>query len=375
MDGMRVLLALLVLAPRLDPFNAAMEASLKERGAPGGALAVAKDGRLVHAKGYGAEIGPSSLFRIASLSKPITAVAVLSLAQKGKLDLDAKAFAILGLKPADPRAADITVRHLLQHTAGWDREKSGDPMFKPIEIAQAQGVRPPADANAVLRWMAEKPLDFDPGTRHAYSNFGYCVLGRILEKVSGESYEACVKRSVLEPMGISRMRLGKTRLEDRAKDEVAYRQPGSKAERSVFGGEGAVDWPYGGFHLEAMDAHGGWLASAVDLARFASSLDKVLDVKHQEAMFARPAGLKAGPAYYGCGWMVRPVGKDGKANTWHTGSLPGTSTLLVRRHDGLVWAALFNQRSAKDSELDPALHRAADAVAEWPKEDLFDRYP
>ena len=363
MGGMRILLALLLLpgAPRLDSFDAAVESFMKERGVEAGALAVVKDGRLVHAKGYGADIEPTSLFRIASVSKPVTAVAVLSLVQKGKLELDAKAFGLLGLAPTDPRAAEITVRQLLQHTAGWDREKSGDPMFKSLEIAKAQGVPPPADANTILRWMLEKPLDFDPGTRHAYSNFGYCVLGRIIEKVSGAGYEVFVKKTVLEPMGITRMRLGKSRLEERAKDEVVYRQPGAS--------------PYGGFYLEAMDAHGGWLASAVDLARFASSLDKVLDRKTQETMWAPPPGLKAAAAYYACGWMVRPVGKEGKANTWHNGSLPGTNTLLVRRHDGLTWVALFNQRSPKDGELDPALHRAADAVAEWPKEDLFGRYP
>jgi hypothetical protein len=72
------------------------------------------------------------------------------------------------------------------------------------------------------------------------------------------------------------------------------------------------------------------------------------------------------------------VGKDGKANYWHTGSLPGTYTLLVRRHDGVSWAVLFNQRSEDDklpdSDIDPALHRAADAVRQWPKFDLFANY-
>jgi N-acyl-D-amino-acid deacylase len=379
------ILALLTLAPSLESFDAAMAPFMKERGVPGGALAVVKDGRLVYAKGYGfadidakVEVEPTSLFRIASVSKPITAVAIFTLVQKGKLELDAKAFALLGLEPGekgDRHLADITVRQLLHHTAGWDREKSGDPMFKSIEIAEAMGAAPPADANAIIRWMLGRPLDFDPGARHAYSNFGYCVLGRIIEKLSGESYETYVKKAVLEPMGISRMRLGKSLLKDRAQGEVCYYQPKATAERSVFGrdGERNVPWPYGGFCLEAMDAHGGWLASAVDLARFASSLEKVLDAKSIDTMFARPAGLKPSSAYYACGWMVRPIGKDGRANTWHNGSLPGTNTLLVRRHDGLTWVALFNQRSSNDGDIDPALHRAADAVVEWPKEDLFSR--
>ena len=91
-------------------------------------------------------------------------------------------------------------------------------------------------------------------------------------------------------------------------------------------------------------------------------------------MFARPPGLPESPAYYACGWMVRPIGKEGKRNVWHNGSLPGTSTLLVKRHDGLVWAALFNDRSHGEMKIDPALHVAADAVKEWPDGDLFGRF-
>jgi hypothetical protein len=145
-----------------------------------------------------------------------------------------------------------------------------------------------------------------------------------------------------------------------------------------------VPLPYGAWCLESMDAHGGWLASAPDLVRFAAAFDdprhcKILKSKSIEILFARPPGAagyqrngKPRDAYYACGWMVRPVGDKGKANTWHSGSLPGTSTLLVRRHDGLTWAVLFNARnSAKKVEpasaIDPLLHEAADAVKNWPR--------
>lgn len=95
-------------------------------------------------------------------------------------------------------------------------------------------------------------------------------------------------------------------------------------------------------------------------------------------MFARPAGAAGHDAdgqplaaCYGCGWSVRPTG-DGRANHWHTGSLDGTSTLLVRRSDGFVWAVLFNSRSGKDGAdpagtIDPLVHRAVDRVKEWPE--------
>lgn len=378
------LLCLLAQDPVLESFDKTVEEFMKAREVPGGALAVVKDGKLVYAKGYGLAdvdarqpVGPEFLFRIASISKPVTGVACVLLARQGKLDLDAPAFALLGLKPGpkgDKRLAAVTVRHLLQHTGGWDRDKSGDPMFDSIRIAQAAGKEPPADPDAIIQWMLNRSLDFDPGTKFSYSNFGYCVLGRIIEKVSGLTYESFVKKAVLEPMGIHRMRIGRS-LES-VEGEVRYYQPDDKKVRSVFPAtrDREVPAPYGGFHLEAMDSHGGWLASAVDLARFATSLDKVLDEKGLELLLERPSVLKPEAWYYGAGWMVRPVGKEGRANTWHSGSLPGTNSLLVRRHDGLTWVVLFNRRSKTDGEIDPALHRAAAAVKEWPKVDLFPRY-
>ncbi|HZE96338.1 MAG TPA: serine hydrolase domain-containing protein [Planctomycetota bacterium] len=371
-------------AAPLRPFDDAMEAQLREYRIPGGALAVVRDGRLILAKGYGladvdakTPVDAASLFRIASISKPVTAVAVLRLVQEGRLDLDAKAFGLLELKPegADGRLAQITIRQLLQHTGGWDREKSGDPMFRPFDIASEAGVAPPPGPAVIMEFVAKRRLDFDPGARHAYSNFGYCVLGRVIEKVSGQPYEDYVRKTVLTPMGITRMRLGKTLLDQRAEGEVRYYPVTGLQARPVFAAipEKQVPWPYGGFYLEAMDAHGGWLASASDLVRFVVSLDKVLDAKTQATMLARPPGLDPVSAYYyACGWMVRPMGKEGRMNVWHNGSLPGTSTLLVRRHDGLVWAALFNDRSRGEGKIDPALHIAADAVKEWPTVDLFE---
>ena len=370
----------------LKPFDEPMEAQLKLK-TPGGALAVAKDGRLVYAKGFGlgdvvnkAPVEPTSLFRIASLSKPFTAVAILKLAQDGKLDLDAKAFSLIDLKApegttVDPRLAEITVRQLLQHTGGWNRDKSGDPMFMAPQISSALSVPSPPTSLHIIRYMMGKPLDFDPGAKFAYSNFGYCVLGRIIEQLTGETYDHHVKKAVLAPMGITKMTLGRSLRENREKDEVTYYPGAAKPGKPVFESiqEKDVPAPYGTFCLEAMDSHGGWIASAIDLVKFASSLDKVLNEKSLAVMLAKPSNAGNAPAYYGCGWMVRPAGTEGKANTWHTGSLPGTSTLLVRRHDGLVWAAVFNER-IKDDKFDPNLHRAADAVKEWPKGDLFEKY-
>jgi CubicO group peptidase (beta-lactamase class C family) len=291
----------------------------------------------------------------------------------------------------DPRLAQITVRQLLQHTGGWDRDKSFDPMFRPKHIAEATGTRSPAVPDAVIRYMLGQSLDFDPGQRYAYSNFGYCVLGRIIEAISGKPYEQFVREQVLAPAGIKRMRIGGTLDGKQAKGEVRYYTKDEKPTDNIFPeGPRRVRWPYGGFHLEAMDAHGGWIASAVDLSRFAAALDdpdasRLLKPETMRTMYAPPeppawrnAAGELADAFYGCGWMVRPHAASGRANYWHSGSLPGTATLLVRRWDGLSWAVLFNQRSEDsklpDSAIDPALHRAAATVKQWPTHDLFSQF-
>jgi len=382
-------------------FDPAMEAFMAARKVPGGALAVVKDRRLVHARGYGwadrdkkIPVNPGSLFRIASVSKPITAVAVLKLVEERKLDLDARAFDIVRLppvleagRPPDARLSRVTIRQLLQHTGGWDRDKGYDPMFRPKRIAEKTNTSSPASAQAVIRYMLGQPLDFDPGSRYAYSNFGYCVLGRVIEQISGRPYEVFVQENVLAPIGAGGARIGASLDGRQAPGEVRYYTTDNSLADDVFpGGSKKVPWPYGGFHLEAMDAHGGWIASAVDLARFAAALDDpkrspLLKTTISREMYAPPpppVSREQGGAlkdfWYGCGWSVRPVRKD-RANYWHNGSLPGTASLLVRREDGLSWAALFNQRSEDkklpDGDIDPALHRAADSVNDWPAHNLF----
>ncbi len=379
--------------PELAPFDELLLAFLQENEIAGAALAVTKDGTLIYARGFGwadpdgqVNVLPTSLFRIASISKPITAVAILMLIERGKLKLDDKAFDRIAVQPSpgrdrDPRLKDITVRHLLEHTAGFDRAKSFDPMFRPVQIAKELDVTPPAQPEHVIRYMLGQPLDFDPGSRYAYSNYGYCVLGRIIEKVSGQRYETFVRNEVLKPLGITRTRLGKTLA--RAADEVTYRDAKPRTGSAVLGPDVGkpVPTPYGAWHLEAMDAHGGWISSAVDLARFARAFDDprrcpILKPASIEAMFARPSGRaghdEAGqplPQYYGLGWSVRPH-RDGR-DTSHMGALDGTATVLVRRHDGVNWAVLFNGRSnAKDEYLgkliDPLLHEAAAKVKRWP---------
>ena len=379
----------------LASFDELMTTFVREQQVPGAALAVTKDSRLVYARGFGLAdrqrqqpVQPTALFRIASISKPVTAVAVLQLVERKKLTLNAGVCDVLALpEPSDARWKQITILHLLQHTGGWDRDKAFDPMFRSVLIARALKVPPPAEPRHIIQYMVGQPLDFDPGSRYAYSNFGFCLLGRVIERVAGIAYERYVQQEVLAPLGVRRMRLGKTLPAERVGDEVVYYGHGNAP--AVVGAIGTlVPWPYGAWFLEAMDAHGGWIASAVDLVRFASAFDvpqacPILRPESIATMFGRPEGAagyevggKPKVAYYGCGWQVRTLRREGEINTWHTGSLDGTSTLLVRRYDGKNWAVLFNTRNAPDGhrladKIDHLLHQAADRVRSWPTTDQF----
>ncbi|QDT02074.1 N-acyl-D-glutamate deacylase [Rubripirellula lacrimiformis] len=384
--------------PRFASYDSGMKEFMRKHRVPGASVAVTDHGKVVFARGYGyadiathEQVDPESLFRIASLSKPITAVAILQLIENGKLNATDKVFDVLDfnddIKAAgdafDVRYREITIEHLLQHRGGWDRDQSFDAMFKSVSFANQIGVPAPADQSAVIRAMLSHKLDFDPGARYAYSNFGYCLLGRVIEKLTGQSYEGYVKQHVLAPIGVTSMRIGATRLDGRAKHEVRYYHPGTT--ESVFAADlgDTVPSPYGGWNLEAMDSHGAWIASATDLAKFAAAFDDpdncpILSRRSIEMMYGRPPGL-AGHAedgapksrYYSFGWSNRNVGKD-KVNHWHTGSLSGTATILIRRHDGKNFVALLNSRvspsaSHLGSEIDNLLHVMANGVTEWPQ--------
>ncbi|ETK31648.1 serine hydrolase domain-containing protein [Microbispora sp. ATCC PTA-5024] len=373
-------------ATGLTSFDTTLKTFMQARNVPHASLAVVRKGRLVLARGYNwtadtsFQAGPTSLFRIASLSKPVTATAVLTLVQSGKLSLSAKVAPLLGLATAaDSRLGSVTVLHLLQHLGGWDRAVSPDPMFADRAVAAALGVPLPVTQAQIVQYASKRRLDAAPGTRYAYSNYGYLLLGRIIEKVSGLPYADYVQRTVLSPMKIKRMVPARSAKSLRRTGEAPYLS--QYTGTTVLDGSGTVvPSPYGGFDIENMAAHGGWLSSAVDLAKFTRIYDAagVLTSASISKAFARPAtGVNADGWYYGLGWMVRPVSGGGR-NTWHDGSLPGTSTLMVRRFDGLSWVVLFDQRDDPSglsySDIDGLLHKAADAVTSWPTGDLFPTY-
>jgi hexosaminidase len=371
------------------PVSELMHGFMREHKVPGASVAVTKDGELVYSRGFGwADTGSKSavtndsIFRIASISKPITSAAVLTLVDAGKLDLNSPVVDLLYpvAKPnfPDSRLNKITLRQLLQHRGGWDRNKSSDPMFVAQELASNNGDGSPLTKKQIRDVVFQLPLDFDPGAQFAYSNFGYMLLGLIIEEVTGMAYEDYVTMAILQPLQMMHTKPGRSLIADRKPNEVTYYSPNHQMMAVL--GESIGDQvpaPYGGFALETMDAHGGWLSSASDLARFAAAVDlsgdNFLSEESVQTMIARyptPKSNSKEPVYYGCGWLVRTKLPTNRINLWHNGALPGTSTLLVARHDGYTWAILFNARKAADGTdyatlIDPLFHQAINQVTSW----------
>lgn len=289
---------------------------------------------------------PSSLFRIASVTKPITSVTIFSLIEKGQLNLTDKVFGpsgVLGTKfgkaPYKQYVTDVTVDNLLTHTSGGWPNDSTDPMFEHNSW----------DHEKLISWTLENlPLTYPPGQHWAYSNFGYCVLGRVIEQVTGQPYADYVQANILAPCGISDMRISGNKLDQRAPNEAVYY--GQYSEN-----------PYN-MNVTRMDSHGGWLATPTDLVNFLNHVDgftttapSLLKPATIQIMTTpTPAYPQSSPAKYARGWMVRD---NGKGNWWHGGSLPGTTTIMVRTATGLCWAALTNTRTEPSDVIDTALDK------------------
>ncbi|MBY0502852.1 MAG: serine hydrolase [Bryobacteraceae bacterium] len=394
--------------PELAVFDRVVLELMQKYKLPGGSLTVVDRGRLVLARGYGLAdreanqaVQPFHLFRLASLSKSITSVGVMKLVQDGKLKLDAKLVDVLpDLQPApgqtlDPRFRNVTINQLLWHSFGSDRAApAGDPAFRYADAQKSFSGAPHSLTN-LLRFGFGLPLQFDPGAKYAYSNLGYHLLGRVIEKASGKPYETYFRDDVLAPMGISSMRVGRTLLAQRYADEVRYYDYEGAAVRPtlVTGATGNAPRQYGGIFLtEICDSYGGWVASTVDLARFLTSIDgrrgapPFLTDSTYRTMLSRPPYVAASAAsYYGMGWNVRPA--DTRFTYWHSGSLPGTRTYLASFANGRAYAVVFNTRPRESeeaasegagdpflTELDAKLGAAFGQVTTWPTHDLFPQF-
>ncbi|MBF0464679.1 MAG: beta-lactamase family protein [Nitrospirae bacterium] len=381
----------------IEGYETWLSEQMSKYGVTGASVAVAKNGQVVYAKGFGyanryanEPVTSKTLFRVASVSKAVTAVSIMKLCEDGKLSLQDKVFRVLNdftplnySTSSDPRIYDITVQQLLQMSGGWNRKRSGDPVNYPHAVIAAKlaGKRPPADIDTTVSYWMGKPLDFDPGTDYAYSNIGYVILGKIIERVSGMPYEKYVKSEILNPMGIIAMRLGKTLQKDRAEGETLYYPTaGQKLKPSIFVGEyGLVSEEYGAeFALETHSADGAWIASASDLVKFITTVagdnpavSPPISQTSLRLMLSRPAlshwNNKA--EYFGMGWNVEEGGASCKSLWYRSGSLPGTLAYVGRREDAVAVALIVNSRPKNWHRFNQisraALWRAVDTEKMW----------
>ena len=383
--------------PQFERPDALVTSFMQKYALPAAAVAIAKDGRLVHARAFGYQelaktnaLSPMSRFRIASNSKPVTAVGVMLLVERGRVKLEDRAFEVLSdLSPpsgarVDPRLRRITIRQLLEHSGGFDSTKT-DPQFDALRVAaDALGRPSPATNVDIIRYMMGQPLAFDPGTKYLYSNLGYNILGRVIERVSGSPYEAFCRREVLAPAGITRMVLGRTKGSDRLSDEVeCWDDPDTPNLYSVYASDlRPCPTSYGGFSMEAIDAHGGWLASVVDLTRFLDAVGgehgaQVLRPETVRQMWARPdlPQYRDGGKYYALGWDVVP----GKKIAGHNGAITfGTLSSVQRLPGGITTGVNFNRLPFAIAEAVVGLEQRITSefamISNWPSVDLYPEY-
>jgi CubicO group peptidase (beta-lactamase class C family) len=383
--------------PGVDAFDRGVAALLKKYNIPGASIAVARNGRLILARGYGYAdleakqvMQPDSMFRIGSTSKVLTSQAILLLKDQGKLSLDARFLDVLTsyqIAPGgDSRLRDITIRNLLQHTGGWDRDKSGDPMGWQGTISSSLNIQMPVTCPDVIRYMMGRPLDFAPGTKQVYSNLGYCILGQIIEKASGEPYEIYVRNHVLAPMDIHAMSIGYSEsLSQRGPYEVRYYEfNGAPLVDSVFPGGGKVPGPYGGIDMLTIEAPGGWIGSTIDLTRIMTAVDgsrkaPLLMPETMAEWIANPQipSWFSNPTsnWYGMGIFVGPT-----PGTWyHGGAISGAKSELLRDGNGYTWAILTNSMSndpnGLSNDLDTTMIQAIGAGFAGSPTDLYAQYP
>lgn len=351
----------------------------------GASVAIAKDGKLVYARGFGyadtasGEISqPYHKFRIASISKLVTAVAVMKLVEEGKLSLNDRVFgpdAILNdpyfSNPKDKRVYGITVVHLLSHEGGWT-QRWGDQMFMPMIIAEKMGVKPPADTRTIIRFALDKRLHFTPGSGKAYSNLGYSILGLVIEKASGMTYDDYCRKAVFEPLGIYDMCLAKNLPSQKAPFEVTYYEPSDVVLKPSIYGTGEMAAPaYGGNDIEALGAAGAWIATAPDLLKLLLAIDGFetrQDILSEEIIKLMTDNKND---YAPVGWKTTI--HDG--TWWRTGSFPGSAGMMKRQPDGTSWVVLFNSSAWNGPEIysyiSSMMYRMLAQVKHWPDEDLF----
>ncbi|MBP5364895.1 MAG: beta-lactamase family protein [Bacteroidales bacterium] len=369
----------------LLPIDRAIKRFLRDQWLAGGiSVAVAYKGRLVYAKGFGyadttsrVAMQPFHTMRIASVSKLITAVAVMKLVEEGRIGLRQNVFGPDGilndsiyLTFKDPRMGNVTVYQLLNHSGGWT-PRYGDPMFMPHAIARQTGKPLPVSMKDIICFMQTKSLHFEPGTGSNYSNFGYGILGEVVAKAAGMPYEQYVQKYILSPFGINDMYLGHSHQQHRFPTETAYYEADTTQVADYTNANIAATRAYGGNDIHTLGSAGGWIASSVDLVKIALATDGFDNVPDCLTAASIDTMVQHEEPFDPIGW--RTTASDG--SWFRTGTLSATTAMLARLPDSICYAVISNSANHRGTALAAMLRNimndAVHRVAQWPDTDLL----
>lgn len=336
----------------LTAFDRCVQTFMRANGVRRGQLCILNQGHVLLNHAYTCAVAPPtqtrSLFRVASCSKAFTRAALRELRVGHPAIGTESVFPLLGIDtPAvgtmqDARLDEVTVDQLEVHRGGWDGAVSHfDPVFRIRDIAIAMGRQhDQLTKHDIARFMYGRPLDHDPGTVEAYSNFGYLLLGLVIEQVSGQTFVDFLRTEVLQPLGLGADVFVAPMLDASPRNplEVGYDQPGTGPDAVHPSSPDPVPLAYGGegFVTELMDSGGGLMTTANTLARFA----------HVRAAFR---------------------GSDRTPGS-RSGSMAGTSSRMTSRGADIDYAWIFNTRAFRQPN-DPLEHFNKRL------DDLFDEIP
>jgi serine beta-lactamase-like protein LACTB, mitochondrial len=329
-------------AARIDSM---IDAAMRSHSIPGLSVAVVRNGALTWTNGYGmadlenfVPARPHTVYRLASVAKPITAVAVMQLAERGALDLDAPVQRYVPEYP--PKPWPITVRHLLCHQGGvrnWTEE----------EFVSTRHYSTLGEAIGVFR---DDPLVNEPGMRATYSSFGYTLLGRAIESASGQGYVEYLRLNVLEPAGMEWTRA----------DDVLQIIPNRARGYRLTGGGSLLNSPLS--DTSNRTPGGGLVGTVEDVGRFAAALQAGTLVKPEtlKLMWTPQPTRDRRATGFGYGFVIDR--RNGQREIYHSGGQSRVSTLLYMRPERKLAVVLLTNLEGIGGPLLDLARQIADLV-------------
>ena len=278
---------------------------------PGATILVAKEGKIIYHKAFGlanmelsVSMNPNNVFEIGSMTKQFTAVSILMLLEQGKLNIDDE---ITKFIPGYPtHGKKITIHHLLNHTSGIKSYTS----MNLTEIA-----RKDMTPTEIIDYFKNEPMDFDPGEEWRYNNSGYILLGDIIEKVSGKSYEDFVEQNIFKPLGMDNSYYGH-------KNEIIKNRASGYQTR-----DGFVNASY--LSMSLPYAAGSLMSTVEDLYKWQKGLNSNALIKKEtlQKAFQNTKLNNGKPTYYGYGWSINEI--NGSPSLEHGGGIFGYTSYGV----------------------------------------------